>query len=289
MKETILITGAHGLMARHLASKLKADYNIKLLSTHPDGPAMYHWDVEKREVDLEALKDVDHIVHLAGAKFYDGKPLTEERKAISRNSRVGAAYLLLEKLKENSQQLKSFISVSAAGYYDFNSGILLLDENGPKGNNANADLSEEWEAAADAFKKQNVAQRVVKLRSSAVLAADGGLLQQFMTLFKINRVLLEQQRNDTYLPWIHIEDMTELLAAAVKQNHYEGVYNNAADEPVTMAAFIDKLTSYSGNSALPEGIPAYTGVRINSDRLKATGFSFKYNDLDVALKDLVHS
>jgi uncharacterized protein (TIGR01777 family) len=287
MKETVLITGAHGLMARHLAPRLRADYAVKLLSTHPDGPAMYHWDVETGQVDPEALQDVDYIVHLAGAKFYDGQPLTEERKAISRNSRVRAAYLLLEKLKENGQTLKSFISSSAAGYYDFNSGIELIDEKAPKGAQDNADLCEAWEAAADEFQKQQVAGRVVKFRNSAVLASDGGLFQQFISLFGVNPALLEQQRNESYLPWIHIDDMTALLAAAIRHSHYKGVYNNAADEPVTMAAFIDKVTRNLEKGLLPEGMSAYTGVQISSERLKAAGFSFKYDRLDTALKNLL--
>lgn len=289
MKETVLITGAHGLMARHLAPRLQADYHVKLLSTHPDGPAMYHWDVEAGYIDPEALKGADHVVHLAGAKFYDGKPLTEERKAISRNSRVGAARLLLDKLKENGQTLRSFISSSAAGYYDFNAGVTLIDEHGPKGDNANANLCEEWEAAADEFKQQQVAERVIKFRNSAVLAADGGLLQQFITLFGIDPALLQQQRNESYLPWIHIDDITELLAAAVRHSHYEGVYNNAADEPVTMATFIDKVAGVFDSHHLQKDTTAYSGVRLSSERLKRTGFNFKYHHLDMALKDLKRS
>lgn len=154
MKETVLITGAHGLIARHLFPMLESDYVVKRLSTEPDQEGMYLWDVETGYIDPEALEGIDHIVHLAGAKFYDGGPVTDERKAISRNSRVGAAGLLRQKLQENGQVLKSFISASAAGLYDFSTDQKLIDENGPKADNANADLCEAWENAADEFQRQ---------------------------------------------------------------------------------------------------------------------------------------
>lgn len=287
MKETVLITGAHGLIARHLFPLLETDYVVKRLSRNPDEEGMYRWDVESGYIEPEALEGIDHIVHLAGAKFYDGGPVTEERKAISLNSRAGAAGLLLQALRENNRVLKSFISASAAGLYDFNTDEQLIDENGPVAGNTNAALCEAWEKAADEFKRQGIAQRVVKLRGSAVLATDGGLLQQLLTAYRTDAGLLDKMRNQQYLPWLHVEDMAGMFSEAVRSEHYNGVYNTAADEPVSMAGLVEQVIALLENKAIAEDSPLYNGVRISSAKIKAAGFVFRYPDLQEALKDLL--
>lgn len=286
MKETVLITGAHGLIARHLAAALETEFHIKLLSTNPDRPNMYKWDVETGYIDPKATENVDHIIHLAGAKFYDGAPLTDERKAVSIASRAGTAGLLLRSLHQMGRKIKSFSCASAAGYYDFDAGVKLIDEDGPKAATFSAALCEKWEAAAIAFKQQGVAQRVLVFRSAAVLAADGGILSQFRDLYKSDPALLGKQRTDKYLPWIHITDLVCLFAAGLKNENFSGIYNNASDQPVNMAMFVDAMSRLLENEMMIAN-HHYDGVRISSARIKSAGFAFKYPTLQEALKDLI--
>lgn len=94
MKETVLITGANSLIAKHLILQLQNNNNIKLLTRTPRQSNEYAWDTQAMTIDEAALDDVDYIVHLAGSKLNDGTPLTPERQRLVRTSRIDAADLI---------------------------------------------------------------------------------------------------------------------------------------------------------------------------------------------------
>jgi len=115
-KETVLITGANSFIAQHLIPLLQETYHIKLLTRSLKAANEFAWNVAEKKIDENALTDVNYIVHLAGAKLNDGTPLTEERKKIIYESRIGAADFLRETLIRRKQTLKAFVSASAIGY-----------------------------------------------------------------------------------------------------------------------------------------------------------------------------
>lgn len=149
MKKTVLITGANSFIAQHLIPQLNPHYEIKLLTCQPKAANEFEWNVAKGYIDENTLDDVSYIVHLAGSRLNDGTPLTEERKQLVYESRIGAADLIREKLKARNKKIISFVSVSAIGYYGFQDQTLTIDENGKKGIGFAADLSADWEKAAD--------------------------------------------------------------------------------------------------------------------------------------------
>jgi len=72
MVETVLITGASGLVGRHLSTFLKEKgYRVLTLGRNPVGEGAFRWDPENEYLDAEALNQTDHIVHLAGASIGD--------------------------------------------------------------------------------------------------------------------------------------------------------------------------------------------------------------------------
>lgn len=232
MKETVLITGANSFIAKHLIPILSKKYTIKLLTRTPSAPNEYAWDTARKTIDAKALDDVDYIVHLAGAKLNDGQPMTPEKESRIYESRIGAADFLREQLKARKQVLKAFVSASAIGYYGFTDDTLEIDENGARGVGFNADLCADWEAAADRFKEEGVAQHVSKIRVSLVLGNGGGIFPVYKSKIENNPDAVLQGHRGSY-PWNHVEDMAGIFAYAVEEK-LDGVYNSVAPEPASM-------------------------------------------------------
>ena len=117
----ILITGGTGLIGKHLTSLLqKEGHEIAILTRNisniPDGIHGFEWNVKKQELDNNALRWSDHIIHLAGESVA-GSRWTKKRKQAILNSRVDSTRLLYRKIDESSSAIKSIISASAVGYY----------------------------------------------------------------------------------------------------------------------------------------------------------------------------
>src|SRR5579864_440217 len=102
MPQKILITGASGLIGTRLTELLLAGgYSVAHLGrvkkmTHVQS---FVWDVEKNEIDLEAIGETDAIIHLAGAGIADERWTASRKKEIV-ESRTRSTGLLLDALKK---------------------------------------------------------------------------------------------------------------------------------------------------------------------------------------------
>ena len=79
MKETILITGAGGSIARKLSERLQPDFEIRFLTRKKKNLNDFEWDLKNKTIDENAFNNVSHIIHLAGANIAE-KRWTAERK-----------------------------------------------------------------------------------------------------------------------------------------------------------------------------------------------------------------
>src|SRR5687768_8551284 len=109
----ILITGASGLIGTRLTELLlRQKANVSHLGRHRknQGIQSYTWDVNRSQIDKEALKNVDTIIHLAGAGVAD-KRWTKDRKREILESRIHSGRLLFETLKkDNARSVKTLVS-----------------------------------------------------------------------------------------------------------------------------------------------------------------------------------
>ena len=65
--KNILITGGSGLVGRRITLLLESKgYTVAWLSRKPQQQTHLLWDVEKQELDPQALEWADAVVHLAG-------------------------------------------------------------------------------------------------------------------------------------------------------------------------------------------------------------------------------
>ena len=131
----VLITGGTGLVGRHLCKKLQEKgYDVAILSRSIKKETeilTYTWDLNKNEIDKEAIETADFIIHLAGEDI-GKKRWTAKRKLQIADSRIKSGQLIFNKIREQKKDLKAFISASATGYKflfpDLESAMKQLDQ-----------------------------------------------------------------------------------------------------------------------------------------------------------------
>ena len=215
----VLITGGTGLVGTALIEKLLAN-NIKVavLSRSPKKENEYKWDIANGYIDKKAFEGVTHIIHLAGAGIADKKWSTF-RKRVLINSRVASANLLFKKVQELGIKLKGFISASGIGYYGAVTVANEFKEQDTSGNDFIAKICVEWEQAAKQFEEIKVP--VTILRIGIVLSEKGGALQKINTPLFLSSLGSGKQ----YMPWIHIDDLVNILFIAIEDDTFKGIYN----------------------------------------------------------------
>lgn len=286
MKEVVLITGANGMIAKHLSKYLENDYNIKFLTRKKKKENDYEWNIETGYIDIDALKGVDHIIHLAGAGIADRR-WSEKRKKIIYSSRVNSAKLILKILIRNNLKITSFISSSAIGYYGSVTSKNIFTEKNNKGNDFLSDVCYDWEDVAFEFKKNNIVKKIVILRFGIVLDKNGGALKKMIIPIKyyIGAVL---GKGNQYMPWIHIDDITNMIIYAIKTSELQGVYNAVAPEHITNKEFTLTLAKQLKKPIFLPNISSFIiklifgsssvlllkGSRISSKKIIKKGFKF---------------
>ncbi|MGL6127562.1 TIGR01777 family oxidoreductase [Chryseobacterium artocarpi] len=301
MKEAVLITGANGLVAKELAKRIGSDYDLRFLTRKKKNPNEYEWDLEKGMMDESALDNISHIIHLAGANISE-KRWTAERKKELISSRVDSAGLLLKTLKEKNIQLKSFISASGINFYGTITTEKVYTEQDPPGNDFLSEVVVLWEKAADEFKEQNIAERVVKVRTAVVLSEKDGALKKMIPpiQYYIGSPLGTGKQ---YMPWIHIDDICGIYEFALKNSAMEGPYNAVSPQHATNADLTKKIAKVLHKPLFMPNVPSFVlklmfgelanaileGSRASSQKIQATGFQFRFPDLKEALQDLLQS
>ncbi len=289
MKEIVLITGANGFIAQHVASILSRQYDIRFLSRNPKHPNEYRWDLTEKYIDEKALEGVDYIIHLAGYRLYDGEPVTPERQELARNTRIEGSKLLFETVKKQSIKLKAFISASAMGYYGFTDDKQAIDETSEKGTGFIAEWVSEWEKQADLFKEEGLAGRIVKHRICMVLGKDDVTFLSLKKEMEDNPEAAKSTEDKTYLPWAHVEDIAGMFAFAVTNKTLNGAFNTTAPEVTTREAFLKKMYYFRRKEmdACKNVDLSYDGKYITSEKIVNAGFVFKYPNIDSALENLM--
>src|SRR5690554_939404 len=299
MKEVVLITGGSGLVAKELSKKLHSLYSVRFLTRHKKSENEFECDVKKGTIDENALLGVNHIIHLAGANISEKRWSSKQKKEII-FSRIESAKLLLNSLKKNNLKIDSFISASAVGYYGTTTDEKIYDETDAKGDDFLSYVVHQWEQVADLFVQDNVAKRVVKLRTGVVLSESGGALPKMISPIKlyVGAILGNGKQ---YLPWVHIQDICSMYEFAVKNQHLNGVFNACSPTEVTYKEFTKILARVLRKPILTVYIPSFIiklifgessvillyGSRVSPNKITKTGFVFKFTDLELALRDLL--
>jgi len=177
--QRIAITGASGLIGTALVGHLKSEGHTvqRLVRRAVVAQDEIQWDPKSGYVDIEALRGVDAVIHLAGVGVGDKRWSKKYRSEIL-NSRLLGTTAIANAVTEVKPQV--FISASAIGWYG-ESGNRAVVESDRVGDDFLAAVCREWEGAADLATRV----RTVKIRTGLVLDPTGGALGKMLPLFRL--------------------------------------------------------------------------------------------------------
>jgi uncharacterized protein len=240
--QRIAITGASGLIGSALVGHLKSEGHTvqRLVRRTPVSPDEVQWDPKTGYVDLDALRGVDAIIHLAGAGVGD-KRWNKKYKAEILNSRLMGTTTIANAVTELQPDV--FISASAIGWYG-ESGNRAVVESDKCGDDFLAAVCREWEAAADLA--QNT--RTVKIRTGLVLDPTGGALGKMLPLFRFG-LGGKLGNGKQWWSWITLHDLIRAITFLL-ENEISGPVNLTAPNPVTNQEFTSALARAMHRPAL---------------------------------------
>lgn len=297
--ETILITGGTGLIGKSLIPELLSKgYHVRILSRTKKNVGrveVFQWNIDQETIDPSALKDVDHIIHLAGENVGDGRWTTKRKKEIF-DSRIKSQKLILDSIKN---PLKTYISAGGISIYGVaTSDKIFSEEEGltDTKNDFLADISLHWENAATHFKSK--AERVVILRTPIVLAKTGAL-QKMAKPIKMG-IGSALGSGEQYVPWVHIDDIVNAYLHALENTNMDGAYNVAAHEHLTNQELTTQIAKALEQKLWLPKVPRFLlklmfgemagiileGSRVHNTKLVETCFKFKYPNVKEALENI---
>lgn len=300
--KTVLITGGTGLIGSNLAVKLaNKGYRVTILSRKNNTHSKYKtytWNYLKNEIEKDALREIDFIIHLAGTGIID-KSWTKKRKKEIINSRVKTTNLLFNTLNSEDNKVKAFISTSAIGFYGNRNNDHIHIETDPTGSDFLSKTCKLWENATNKINQLNI--RTVKLRIGIVLTKKGGALEKMTRPAKYG-LSAAIGNGKQYLPWIHIDDLTNIYIKAIEDQNMQGTYNTVSPTHTTNKEFTKTLAKTLKKPYWLPNIPAILlkltlgkrsdlllkGNRISAKKIEKSGFIFQFPKLTIALNHIIN-
>ena len=301
--ETVMITGGTGLIGTALMSLLTSrGYKVIILSrkAHPakENVSYAIWDLKKSYIDPNALRETDHIIHLAGAGVAD-KRWTKKRKEEIRNSRINSGKLIVKALSETPNKVKTVVSASGIGWYGPDKTVNRpFIESDPSAGDFLGTTCRMWE---DSIKPvTDIGKRLVIFRTGIVLSNDGGAFKEFLKPLKGGVAAILGSGNQV-ISWIHIEDLCRLYLAAIEMPQINGIYNATAPETITNKELMLKIAKVRGRPYIPIHVPELAlkivlgemsievlkSATVDGTKVRKAGFSFTYPTVEAALNDLI--
>ena len=304
----VAITGATGLIGRSLEAFLTTGgHRVTRIVRRNTRPGDLTWDPPTGRIDAAGLEGVDAVVHLAGETI--SQRWTAEHKRRVRESREQGTRLIAQTLAGLARPPKVLVSASAVGIYGDGGDRLLTEADGPSLKDSPSvaygptesflvQVSRLWERAAAPATEAGI--RTVNLRIGLVLTPAGGALQKLLPPFLLGLGgPLGSGRQ--YMSWISLDDLIGALHHALFTPSLVGPVNATGPSPVTNAEFTATLGHVVRRPTvvpvpavalrlllgeMAEGL-LLTGARVIPERLSATGYPFRHQTLEAALRHVL--
>ena len=296
--QKILITGGSGLIGRRLTEILVAGgYQINWLSrskkTIP-GVTVFLWDIDKGFLEESAFSGVDVIIHLAGEGIADERWTTSRKKMII-ESRTKSTDLLIKKLREIPNQIKTVICASAIGFYETNANSIINEEN-KSGTGFLSESVSIWESSTKNFETLPI--KLATIRIGIVLSKKGGAYKELIQTKPIGILPLMGNGKQIY-SWIHIDDVCGIFLF-VLENKLHGIFNAVAPNQVSQKTIMQTVKKYSKGFQIIVPVPAFglklilgemsnavlNSQKISGDKIINAGYKFKFPNIEDAINDL---
>ncbi len=295
----ILVTGGTGFIGRALCNSLMSQgHQLTVLTRNGQrlrGLLGENVSPLMQLSDWSADMAFDAVINLAGEPIM-ARRWSDARKQALLDSRVALTEQLVERMAAARQTPAVLISGSAIGVYG-DQGDTQLTEASVGGTGFSHDLCVQWESVARGAESLGV--RVCLLRTGLVVGKNGGFLEKMLLPFRLG---LGGRIGDghQWMSWIHLADHVALTRYLLENPGLHGVFNATAPHPVTNAEFTRQLASVLKRPALFP-VPAWLltliagemaelllgSERVIPERALQAGFTFQFETLEPALRDVV--
>ncbi len=297
----LLITGGTGLIGRHLIPRLlQLGHQVNVV-TRDVAAAREKLDERVRlwsGLDQQSdLNGIEGIINLAGEPIADKRWSASQKQQLC-ESRWQITEQLVSLIHASSTPPAFLISGSATGFYG-DSGEVIVTEEDPGQDEFTHTLCARWEQLA--LKAESEQTRVCLLRTGVVLAREGGALEKMKLPFRLG-VGGPIGSGKQYLPWVHIDDMIDAIIWLMDHPSLRGPFNMVAPYPVRNEQFAATLGQVMHRPAFmrtpaaaiklmmgESAVLVLGGQHVLPKRLEASGFTFRWYDLQQALQDVAGS
>jgi uncharacterized protein len=297
----IAVAGGTGFIGSALVRHLSGRGDQVLILTRkegtrpdPTGITRHRWDARTPDSLGRCLEGFDAIVNLTGESLA-ARRWSPAQKARIVDSRVESTRAIVSNIKNLDAKPRILVNASAVGYY----GSVPegeVTETHRKGKGFLVAVTERWEDEAKQAEKSGV--RVVLPRIGLVLGAGGALPRMVLPYrFWFGGAIGSGLQ---WMPWIHIDDLVSAFRFVISEAAMAGPVNFVAPSPVTMGDFssaIAKTLHRPNFFKVPEIVlravlgemadMLLTGQRAVPEKLMKNGFTFRYNGIESALKEIL--
>ena len=278
-----LIAGASGLVGSAVAARLASQGHqvVRLVRRIPEAGEV-RWDPDAGTIDVAGLEGFDWVVHVASVPW--PARWTAKAKQQIRANRLATNGLLAQTLANCSQKPRVFVCASGMGFYP-SSGDQIITEDSASGTSWLATLQRDGEAATAPASAAGI--RVVNLRIPPVLT--GASIAR-----ATNRIGNGQQ----WMSWVGRDELTSIVEHVLVTDALGGPGNPVspnrgrnADFAATVARVLGRrpglaLPGFLLHLLLGEVADEFilASRRMEPCKLLATGYQFRFPDLETALR-----
>lgn len=179
----ILVSGASGLVGRHLVAHLRnGGHEVLTLVRRPERePHEIAWDPAAGSLDAARLGRIHAAVNLSGAGVGDHRWTADYKQQILA-SRTTSTSTLVRALLQLDERPDVLVNASAIGAYG-DGGSTVLTEESPRGGDFLSHVVQEWEGATAPAADAGI--RVALARTGLLANPTGGAFGQLLTLVKL--------------------------------------------------------------------------------------------------------
>lgn len=294
----IFITGATGLIGRHLIEELVLNPAIQLFALTRNKQKA-ETILAKPVTLFSSLNDcdfnnIDVVINLAGEPIAQKRWTAKQKQKICQ-SRWQLTQHLADKINNAKTPPHSFISGSAIGFYGRQKETKITESFELSHQEFTHDVCQTWENIALSTQSST---RVCLLRTGIVLDKQQGALTKMLVPFKLG-LGGPIGNGEQYMSWIHIQDMVNIIIALINNQALSGIINATAPLPVTNQEFSKTLADTLNRPCfcrVPKTVLKLIlgeladlvlyGQNVVPDKLLKSGFSFRYPTLTSALENI---
>ena len=305
----VAITGATGFVGRRLVERLIQEGHDMVLFVRDAAKAQKIFrQTSTDKIDIVTyqpkqsgewqplLAACDGVVNLAGEPLFDERWNSNSKQEILDSRSIGTEKVV-EAIGAAETKPQVLVSASAVGYYG-TSETATFDESSGPGSDFLAKVCTAWEDAAQQVKSHGVRLGIVRI--GIVLGPKGGALARMLPPFELfggGPIGTGKQ----WVPWVHRDDLVNLIIQILTQSTMEGVFNATSPNPKRMKDFSNTLGAVIKRpSWLP--VPGFAlelllgeaaqvvleGQNVQPKNTQAAGFQYQYPDLKGALNQILN-